>query len=59
MVIGARDPARAEAIMQVLFCEPSLGKVGTGRVGLRKVFPYHDTDLSASFALALSGVAKK
>jgi hypothetical protein len=59
MIIGAPDPVRAEGIMQVLFCEPGLGKVGSGWFGLRKVFPYHDTDFSASFGLAPSGADKK
>jgi hypothetical protein len=42
-------------IMQVLFCEPSLGKVGGGRAGRKNVFLYYNT---ASFALVPSGLMK-
>ncbi len=37
-------------IKQVLFCEPSLAKVGRGQRGAKKVFLYYDTIFSASGA---------
>ena len=44
--------------MQVLFCEPSLGKVPADGLGVKNVLLYHNTDFSDSFALAPSGADK-
>ena len=46
-------------LMQVLFCEPSLGKVGSDGLGVKNVLLYHNTVFSDSFALAPSGADKK
>jgi hypothetical protein len=54
-----RGPAMATGIMQVLFCEPSLGKVGAGGLGVKNAFLYHDTDFSAAFTSAASGADEK
>jgi hypothetical protein len=35
---------------QMLFCRPSIGKVGSGYRNMKKVFLYYDTNFSNSFA---------
>jgi hypothetical protein len=43
----------------VLFCPPRLGKVGRGLSGVKKVFPYYDTNFFGLFVFKYATVAQK
>jgi hypothetical protein len=58
--VSGGEPGEGGRFMQVLFCEPSLGKVGRdSRDDVKKALLYYDTNFFVLFSPAPSMVAEQ